>query len=57
MANVVNKFIGVAGAVMRNYIIADADAAKPNGTNVGDWCYAIDTDAFYVWDGAAWDSF
>jgi len=57
MANVVNKFIGVAGATMRDYIIADSDAAKPNGTNVGDWCYAIDTDAFYVWDGAAWDSF
>jgi hypothetical protein len=54
MADEINRFVGQAGGVIRNYIVADTDASKPSGTTAGDVLYAVDTDTFYTWTGSAW---
>ena len=41
-----------SGAVVASYANF---AAFPNGTSAGDYAFATDTKALYVWDGAEWD--
>jgi hypothetical protein len=54
-ANLINRLPGYGGAASRIYQISSVDAAKVNGTTAGDWCYAVDTNKFYIWtSGAAW---
>jgi len=53
-ANAVNRYVGYGGAAPRQHIVADTDAAKPAGSQIGDTVFCKDTFYTYTWTGTAW---